>query len=146
MKAMKKIAPIVFFVIILGLGFAYYQWNKPKKSAASEEVFAHRNATDLYMEFTSDPTGAFQIYNQRNIEVRGVMDAFSKDSLGTKLTLRTESADGGIVTITLVDEMIASFPVIGDSVHIRGLCAGYIPDDTGLLGGEVQLNQGIIVN
>jgi len=143
---MKKIATIVFFIILLGLGFAYYQWNKPKKSAASEEVFAHRSATDLYLEFTSDPTGAFQIYNQKNVEVRGVMDSFAKDSLGTKLTLRTESNDGGVVTITLVEEMNRILPVIGDSVHIRGLCAGYIADDTGLLGGEVQLNQGIIVN
>jgi hypothetical protein len=142
---MKKIAMIVFFAIMLGLGFAYYQWNKPKKSAASEEVFARRSATDLYVEFTSDPSGAFQIYNQKNVEVRGIMDAFAKDSSGIKLTFKTDSDDGGIVTITLTDDMLDFSPVIGDSVHVRGLCAGYIADDTGLLGGEVQLNQGVLV-
>jgi hypothetical protein len=142
---MKKIATVIFFAILIALGVAYYMWNKPKKSAASEEVFAHRNATELYLEFTSDPAGAFQIYNQKNIEVRGIMDAFSKDSLGTKITLKTESMDGGIVSITLSALETETLPTIGDSIHVRGLCAGYIADDTGLLGGEVQLNQGIIV-
>jgi hypothetical protein len=142
---MKRIATVLFFAVLIGLGAAYYMWNKPKKSAASEEVFAHRNATDLYLEFTSDPAGAFQIYNQKNIEVRGIMDAFSKDSLGTKITLKTEAMDGGIVSITLASAENESLPLIGDSIHVRGLCAGYIADDTGLLGGEVQLNQGFVV-
>jgi tRNA_anti-like len=143
---MKKLLLFGALLLALGVGVAYYMWNKPKKSAESESVFAHRDATQLYMEFTSDPTGSFQVYNQKNVEIRGVMDSFSKDSLGTKITLKTMATDGGIVTITLVPDENHSLPVIGDSVHVRGLCAGYLPDETGMLGGEVQLNQGVIIN
>jgi phage tail sheath gpL-like len=142
---MKKILLLGAVLLALGIGVAYYMWNKPKKSAESENVFAHRDATDLYTEFTTDPTGSFQVYNQKNVEVRGIVDAFAKDSTGTKITLKTMATDGGIVTISLVPNDNLSLPVVGDSVHVRGLCAGYISDDTGLMGGEVQLNQGIII-
>jgi hypothetical protein len=141
---MKKIVIIGVFLFALVAVIGYFMWNKPKKSAASEDVFAVRNATELYQEFVHDPAGAFQIYNQKNIEVRGVMESFSQDSIGSKLVLKTNTEEAGVVTISFA-ETPAQFPIIGDSVYIRGLCAGFI-EGMDLLGGEVQLNQGVIVS
>lgn len=139
---MKKLLVIVAVLLVAALGFGYYMWNKPKKSAASEEVFTQKTATELYLEFSANPSGALQIYLQKNIEVSGVLESFAKDSVGTKIILKSDAPDGGVVSVSILDPN-EELPVVGDSVRVKGLCAGFIEPE--ILSGEVQLNQGTIV-
>ncbi|MEN9333123.1 MAG: hypothetical protein RLY35_303 [Bacteroidota bacterium] len=138
---MKKGLIILSFVLLGAVIYGIYLWNKPAKSAATEEVFASIQAPALYEEFKNNPEESAKKYLNKNLEISGSVESVAQDSSGSKCVLTTGSDDMGVISISFLKatENIQ----IGQSVKIRGLCAGYLADD--LLGGNVQLNQAVLV-
>lgn len=123
------------------MAYGLYLWNKPAKSAASEEVFATTDAQSIYQEFKNNPEESAKKYLNKNLEISGAVESFSQDSSGTKCVLVTGSDDMGVVSISFLEN--TTNIEVGQNIIIRGLCAGYLADD--LLGGNLQLNQAVLV-
>lgn len=138
---MKKLLLIVFGALFLAAAYGIYLYNKPSKSAASEDVFANVTAPNIYAEFLNSPEESAKKYLNKNLEVSGSVESFSQDSTGSKCVLVTNAPDMGVVSISFLENTPSL--QIGQSIVIRGLCAGYLADD--LLGGNLQLNQAILV-
>jgi hypothetical protein len=138
---MKKGLIILSIAILGALFYGIYLWNKPAKSAESESVFLIIDAPTLYQTFFNHPEESAKKLLNKNIEVNGEIESFAQDSSGSKCVLVTGAPDLGVVSITFLDTIS---PIeIGQKITIRGLCAGYLADD--LLGGNVQLNQAVLV-
>jgi hypothetical protein len=60
------------------------------------------------------------------------------------INLSTNSGDFGLVSFVLAETNEEFFFEVGKEIEIKGFCAGFI-EGMDLLGGEVQLNQGVIV-
>lgn len=138
---MKKLILIVVSVSLIAAGYGLYLYNKPAKSAESEEVYASVKATDLYAEFLAQPEESTKKYLNKNLEVSGIVDSFSQDSTGSKCVLVTGAPDMGVVSITFLENTPSL--KVGETITIRGLFTGYLTDD--LLGGNLLLNQAILV-
>jgi hypothetical protein len=138
---MKKGLVLLTLVLLGAVIYGVYLWNKPAKSAATEEVFASIQAPALYEEFKNNPEESAKKYLNKNLEISGSVESVAQDSSGSKCVLTTGSDDMGVVSVSFLNttESIQ----VGQSVKIRGLCAGYLADD--LLGGNVQLNQAVLV-
>jgi len=127
--------------MLLAALYGVYLYNKPAKSAASEQVFDSVTAPNIYAEFLNSPEESAKKYLNKNLEVSGAVESFSQDSTGSKCVLVTNAADMGVVSISFLENTPSL--QVGQSIVIRGLCAGYLADD--LLGGNLQLNQAILV-
>ena len=138
---MKKALVIIIIVLTGAMAYGLYLWNKPAKSAASEEVFATTDAASIYQEFYNNPEESAKKYLNKNLQINGVVESFSQDSTGSKCVMATGSMDMGVVSVTFLENN--STLQIGQSIVIRGLCAGYLADD--LMGGNLQLNQAVLV-
>jgi hypothetical protein len=138
---MKKALVILIILIAGAMVYGLYLWNKPAKSAASEEVFATTDAPTIYQEFKNNPEESAKKYLNKNIEISGAVESFSQDSSGSKCVLATGSDDMGVVSVSFIEN--TSNIQVGQNIIIRGLCAGYLADD--LLGGNLQLNQAVLV-
>ena len=138
---MKKALVIIIIVLTGAMAYGLYLWNKPAKSAASEEVFATTDAASIYQEFYNNPEESAKKYLNKNLQINGVVESFSQDSTGSKCVMATGSMDMGVVSVTFLENNATL--EIGQSIVIRGLCAGYLADD--LMGGNLQLNQAVLV-
>ena len=138
---MKKALVIIIIVLAGVVTYGLYLWNKPAKSAASEEVFATTDAASIYQEFYNNPEGSAKKYLNKNLQINGMVESFSQDSTGLKCVLATGSMDMGVVSVTFLENNATL--QVGQSIVIRGLCAGYLSDD--LMGGNLQLNQAVLV-
>jgi hypothetical protein len=138
---MKRALVIIIILLAGALTYGLYLWNKPAKSAASEEVFATTDAASIYQEFYNNPEGSAKKYLNKNLQINGMVESFSQDSTGSKCVLATGSMDMGVVSVTFLENNATL--QVGQSIVIRGLCAGYLSDD--LMGGNLQLNQAVLV-
>ena len=138
---MKKALVIIIIVLAGAVTYGLYLWNKPAKSAASEEVFATTDAASIYQEFYNNPEESAKKYLNKNLQINGMVESFSQDSTGSKCVLATGSMDMGVVSVTFLENNATL--QVGQSIVIRGLCAGYLSDD--LMGGNLQLNQAVLV-
>jgi hypothetical protein len=138
---MKRALVIIIILLAGALTYGLYLWNKPAKSAASEEVFATTDAASIYQEFYNNPEGSAKKYLNKNLQINGMVESFSQDSTGLKCVLATGSMDMGVVSVTFLENNATL--QVGQSIVIRGLCAGYLSDD--LMGGNLQLNQAVLV-
>ncbi len=138
---MKKALVIIVILLAGVVTYGLYLWNKPAKSAASEELFATTDAASIYQEFYNNPEVSAKKYLNKNLQISGVVESFSQDSIGSKCVLATGSMDMGVVSISFLENNATL--QVGQSIVIRGLCAGYLADE--LLGGNLQLNQAVLV-
>ncbi len=138
---MKKALVIIIILLAGAMTYGIYLWNKPAKSADTEEVFATKDAATIYQEFYNNPEESAKKYLNKNLQISGVVESFSQDSTGSKCMLATGSVDMGVVSVTFLEN--TSTLQVGQNIVIKGLCAGYLADD--LLGGNLQLNQAVLV-
>jgi hypothetical protein len=131
----KKIFIGLIIAIVAAAGTGYYMWNKPKRTAADEKPFAITTADELMNEFSSDETKAWEKYKgDKIIQVKGKIGDIAQDSL-TTILLETQDIMG-VINCTLIKDQNFSGK-IGDSIEIKGICAGYNMD--------VQLTQCALV-
>jgi hypothetical protein len=138
---MKKILIFLLIVIAIGGAIGLYLYNKPHETAADVEVFQELSAQDLYQKFLMDPD-AVKTYLNKNLKITGKVESFSADST-VKWILSTQAEDMGVITVTFAEKPLQN-PTVGNQVTVQGLCAGYLAGDE-ILGGEVQLNQAVVV-
>jgi len=127
---MKKILLSLSLLAVLGLGFAYYLYNKPHQNIKKAEADFQMEAIALFSAFEADEASANKKYLDKIIEISGIVKEAGK-------------AEGGILTITLeagdmmfgvrcqLDELTEHKRVDfkeGEKVTFKGICTGMLMD------------------
>ncbi len=142
---MKQILLLFLLIILLAGGFyVYHLYTAKVPSLTKINADISVSATDLVTAFENDSASANEKYPGKILSVNGIIKSIEEQSgtvvLGdiNQLTSVRCSMDSGFINKLLGLKE-------GEQVKIKGLCTGYIPDDSGLgLGADVVLNRCIL--
>ncbi len=135
MRKRKKILLLaVIFMIIAGLGYGYYIWNKPARDV-SKETGIQITATAIFDSFSNNEQTADAHFLNKAIEVTGKVTSFKKNQAGATVVYLESSDPVFGVNCTFKED--PGTIEKGTSITFKGICTGYLSD--------VILNEGIIV-
>lgn len=122
------------FYILLGATLAvaaigYYYYNKPTESVSNLNSDYITTAKDLYQEFDTNEEEATKKYQNKVLEVSGVVDSISTNEQGSKIVILNSAGGMGAVCFEL-DTSILSMKSCekGQLVTIKGICSGKLLD------------------
>ncbi|MBY0348307.1 MAG: hypothetical protein GTN67_08530 [Hydrotalea flava] len=135
-KTLKYFLILVVVVAIAATGFVVYVYNKPHRNVAKEKAVT-LTAEQLYHAFKDNEQQANQLYLDKAIELTGRIAQIATNQQG-QTVIDFNTADS-MVTINCTFKNKPANIKVGDSVHFKGICTGYIPDM------NVVMNNGILV-
>jgi hypothetical protein len=141
---MKKILLLLLFVAVIAAGIGYYLWNKPHRTAADEKPFATLTSSALLTEFATNEAATTEKYRDKVIQISGELIKAAADSSGNVQVVLEAGDEMNTVSVTLMNGATVPTETPGTMIEVKGICNGFLPDD--LLGSEVLLNQGVVVN
>jgi hypothetical protein len=141
---MKKILLLLLFVAAIAAGIGYYLWNKPHRTAADEKPFATLTSSALLTEFATNEAATTEKYRDKVIQISGELIKAAADSSGNVQVVLEAGDEMNTVSVTLMNGATVPTETPGTMIEVKGICNGFLPDD--LLGSEVLLNQGVVVN
>jgi uncharacterized protein (UPF0333 family) len=139
---MKRLLLLFFLIVLLAGGFYVYHLytaKVPSLTALDAEITV--SAADLIASFESNSTMANKKYTGKVLSVNGNIKSIEKQSATVVLgnnnqstSIRCSMHSGFINKLSALKE--------GRQLVIKGICAGYIADDSGFgLGADVVLNR-----
>ncbi len=138
---MKKILILLLIAALVAGGIGLFLWNKPHRTAEDEKPFATLTASQLVTEFSSDEAASWDKYKDKVIQISGEVESISPDASGNiQVVMITETATG-TVSVILMAGATAPQQEQGTMIEVKGICNGFNE-----MFGEVQLNQGVVVN
>ena len=129
MKKKLVIALIGLAIVIIGMGIAYYLFNKPvpdiSKSKATYSISAHA----LLSEFEGDLNSATKKYVNEVLKITGKVQSVTITNESINIQLG-EQGDFFGVNCSFPIEQQTDFKTIqnGDQIEVKGECQGYIDD------------------
>jgi len=124
MKKRTVLIIIAGLLVCAGIAGAVI-WNKPHRSAASEDAMPV-TAIGLFKEYAANETTANTKYLNKNLEVTGQVAALDTNQDGAvAVILQTDDIMSGIMC-TMHDRDVAV--KTGETVTIKGFCSGYVSD------------------
>ena len=122
---MKKILIVLLIILLASGGILYYVMNKPHKDVRDEET-TNIKATQLFIEFSADESSANARYLNKALEVNGEISIIDENQdKQTYIVLKTTDDMYGIMC-TMQSRDITN--KVGDNVHIKGYCSGFVGD------------------
>ena len=141
---MKKILLLLLFAAVIAAGIGFYLWNKPHRTAEDEKPFATLSASALLTEFATNETATTEKYRDKVIQISGELIKAAADSSGNVQVVLEAGDEMNTVSVTLMNGATVPTETPGTMIDVKGICNGFLPND--LLGSEVLLNQGVVVN
>jgi len=141
---MKKILLLLLFAAIIAAGVGFYLWNKPHRTAEDEKPFVTLTAGALLNEFATNENATTEKYRDKVIQISGELIKAEADSSGNIQVVLEAGDEMSTVSITLMNGATAPSETKGTMIDVKGICNGFMSND--LLGSEVLLNQGVVVN
>ena len=141
---MKKILLLLLFMAAIAAGIGYYLWNKPHRTAADEKPFVTLTSSALLTEFATNESATTEKYRDKVIQISGALIKAAADSSGNVQVVLEAGDEMNTVSVTLMNGATVPTETPGTMIEVKGICNGFLPDD--LLGSEVLLNQGVVVN
>ncbi|PZX64429.1 OB-fold protein [Hydrotalea sandarakina] len=135
-KTLKYFLIALLVVAIVATGFVIYVYNKPHRNVANEKAVT-LTAEQLYQAFKDNEQHANQLYLDKAIELTGRIAQITTNQQG-QTVIDFNTADS-LVTINCTFKEAPQNIKVGDSIHFKGICTGYIPDM------NVVMNNGILV-
>jgi len=123
---MKKLILIILLagIVIGGLVFLYV-FRKSDNNAVSGKPAYTLQADSLVAYFDKNEDAANKIYNNKIIQVKGIVAEITKDSVSYNIVLRDNNATEGVSCTTGSDQLEKAKSVaIGKIVEIKGICFG----------------------
>ena len=134
LKRGKKILIILTVLIVAGIGYGLYVWNKPHRDVKDEKGILV-TAAAIFDSFAVNETRANTLYLNKAIQVTGEVAEVKKNQEGqTVLYLKTSDPLFG-VNCTFKEDPGSLEK--GTTITFKGICTGYLSD--------VIINQGIII-
>lgn len=113
--------------VLIGVGVGLYFYNKPRTTAADRHTDDRVTAKELYRAFAQDENTANKLYGNKVLEVSGDVLQVQQTGKDLSILLQGGSKDSGGVNCTISNATIAA-PKVGDNLHIKGLCTGFLMD------------------
>ena len=123
---MKKIVLVVLILAIAGGLYGYYQYNRKPAGVANQEAITI-NATALVASFMKDEKVAQTTYNNKVLEVVGVVAELGENQ-DHKTTLLLQSDDPLSNVFCTLEKKASSLPKVGDEIVVKGFYAAYTTD------------------
>jgi uncharacterized protein YfaA (DUF2138 family) len=148
---MKKIIYLLIIILIAVFGVAYWQWNKPRETAENKKAEVVISIDSLYTSFQSNDSLAFATYQNKVIQISGLLDRVERQGEGTN-----QSNFAVLLSKTDGIEAKFSFPdtssngilsnLVKKNVVLKGFFAGFnydamMPE----MGGTFEFNQSAII-
>jgi hypothetical protein len=141
---MKKVLLFLLIAVLIGAGIAAYLWNKPHRTAEDEKPFATLTASALLTEFATNEPATTEKYREKVIQISGELMKATTDPSGNVQIVLQAGDEQNTVSVTLMNGASAPNESTGTMIEVKGICNGFLSND--LLGSEVLLNQGVVVN
>jgi hypothetical protein len=120
-SSLKKVGLFVAIVSLLGVAYAWYQWNKPARDAKDEQGISI-TADALFLAYSNNQKAADSLCLDKTIEVSGVIVKAGVNQEGQQNVELKTSQDNGTVFCTLKEKSILQ---PGQTVTLKGICKGY---------------------
>ena len=132
-KKLGILAVIIFIIAILGFIFIkFYIFRKSDVSVASKKPDIEITATDLVKNFEADEKSADAKYLSKIILVKGIIDNIADTKTDTipeiTVYLKEKGSTSGVMCSFDKSTYKKDILKPGDSVHIKGICNGYLMD------------------
>jgi len=125
---------IVLFIVLAGIGYGLYIWNKPRRDVKDEQGI-EITAVAIFDSFTNNETKANQLYLNKAIQVSGTVEDVKKNESGqTVVYLKSNDPMFGVNCTFKEDPGALSK---GAEITFKGICTGFLSD--------VIIGEGIIV-
>jgi hypothetical protein len=123
---MKKLILIILAAGIVIGGLVYlYVFRKSDTSGVTGKPDYTMPADSLVAYFDKNEDAANKIYNEKIIQVKGLVAEITKDSASYNIVLRDSSASEGVSCTTGSDQLGKAKSIsIGKTVEIKGICFG----------------------
>ena len=132
-------------VAVSAAWYAYREYSRTHKDLHTQRPDLLITAAALSAAFEEEETGAAAKFNDKIIEVDGMLQKLEEDEKGDYTVVLSGSSTASVRC--LMDTLYrndASMLGPGASVVVRGICTGFIRDDMGL-GSDVILNRCVII-
>lgn len=135
----KKIVVSILALALVGGIVAYYLFQKPVASLASDSPAYSLSSNALFDEFAADEATARSRYEGKVIEVSGSVIELMQNS-DSSTTIILEATDPIFGVKCRLDPNEDDIPAVsqGDAVHIKGLCIG--------MNSDVELDRCILIS
>ena len=135
---------IIAIIIIVAL-YALYEYNRTVQGLNDVSADYTVNATALINEYVSNETTANQKYQNKILEVKGMIKTVEHNS-GTGIVVLGDTTDMSGVRCILDSTTSATASSLqrGAVVTIKGAITGFNKDETGLLGSDIELNRCVL--
>jgi len=137
MKAwLKYTLGFIVIIVITGAGFAWWVYHKPHRNINNE--VAVKVATNALLDaFKQNEKTASAQYNDKVLELTGIVKEASKNDAGNWVATIEDVAHSGSITIAFssLQDQVQAF----DSIAYKGICAGYFPEDNNIVINEAVL-------
>ncbi len=127
---MKKLLGIGLLLALLGLGAAYYMYNKPHQNMLKAKADVVIPATELFAAFESNEAEANRKYLDKVVKVTGIVkEAGPNDDGAISVVLESGSALSGVICEldNLSEQKRTTFEV-GEQLTFKGICTGMLMD------------------
>lgn len=113
------------FLCLVLASWGFYQYQKPRTDAASLQTAYKLSAQQLFNEYSRNEAEADKKYGNKILEVTGVVKEIQATGHTTNILLA--AAEMGGVNCSF-EKTPQSPPTAGDSLTIKGRCAGFLMD------------------
>jgi DNA/RNA endonuclease YhcR with UshA esterase domain len=131
MKTFLKIILILFAILLIAaLSFYFFVYNKPHVDYLQSEVEIEIHATELFLEYVSNPLAAAKKYNGKVLLVTGTVNQIEQ---ADELMIAVMVLDDGFfgpegVRFSLLEKQKEKIK-IGELISLKGFCTGYTGSD-----------------
>ncbi|HRI26477.1 MAG TPA: hypothetical protein PK239_01340 [Chitinophagales bacterium] len=122
----QKILAAILLVAVIGAYVGYTMYNKPVAATADKKTDLQIEAPTLFAEFEQNEEAANAKYNDKTIEVKGILKAVEQE--GDKITLQLQAGEMGGISCEMQDKSGADALKPGDTVTVKGVCTGMLMD------------------
>lgn len=127
---MKKYIKYVLLLAAIGLGSAYFMYNKPHKNIQKAKADFALNASELFTEFEANEESANTKYLDKVVEVEGKIQSIKMEDNGqTSIVLDSGSMMFGVsCQLDTTKQATAKQYSEGDNIKLKGVCTGMLMD------------------
>lgn len=122
--------------------YAYYEMDKDAETAADKSSDYTLTADEVMSQFESDVEAAHAKFNNKTIEISGVISEIEFNDNRVDVVLETEDPMSNINIQLIPVEEKSTFIKVGDSTTLKAFYQGVNEE----LGIDVELNQGVKLN
>ena len=113
-------------VCLLAAGWGYYQYQKPRVGTVDVTPVFRLSAEQLYNEYNTNETSADKKYNNKVVEVSGIVKDVQTTPHATNILLNTGAEPGGVSCSFQKAEK--SKATVGEHITVKGRCTGFLMD------------------